>query len=163
MPSRRQGHVCSPRDPNVFFGGDAAFGRRTSSGRSRTAMTPPSRSIKLCRGEDRQRAPGAGGQRLSARKWASTSGAMTTTSPTMSAKGSAARQGNRACKNIKIEVELGFDPKLALAEAQRCLNCDVQTVFAELVHRVRCLRRHLPDGLHHLHARTARSRICGRG
>jgi NAD-dependent dihydropyrimidine dehydrogenase PreA subunit len=27
------------------------------------------------------------------------------------------------------EVELGFDPKLAFEEAQRCLNCDVQTVF----------------------------------
>jgi ferredoxin len=26
---------------------------------------------------------------------------------------------------------LGFDPKLAYAEAQRCLNCDVQTVFAD--------------------------------
>ena len=26
-------------------------------------------------------------------------------------------------------MELGFDPKLAFAEAQRCLNCDVQTVF----------------------------------
>jgi ferredoxin len=35
-----------------------------------------------------------------------------------------------ALKNIKVEVELGFDPKLAFAEAQRCLNCDVQTVFA---------------------------------
>ena len=36
-----------------------------------------------------------------------------------------------ALKSIKIEVELGFDPKLAFAEAQRCLNCDVQTVFAD--------------------------------
>ena len=36
-----------------------------------------------------------------------------------------------ALKNIKIEVELGFDPKLAFAEAQRCLNCDVQTVFSD--------------------------------
>jgi formate dehydrogenase (NADP+) beta subunit len=34
-----------------------------------------------------------------------------------------------ALKDIKAEVELGFDPNLALAEAQRCLNCDVQTVF----------------------------------
>jgi NAD-dependent dihydropyrimidine dehydrogenase PreA subunit len=25
---------------------------------------------------------------------------------------------------------LGFDPKLAIAEAQRCLNCDVETVFS---------------------------------
>ena len=36
-----------------------------------------------------------------------------------------------ALKDIRTEVELGFDPALALAEAQRCLNCDVQTVFAE--------------------------------
>ncbi|MBM3758341.1 MAG: 4Fe-4S dicluster domain-containing protein, partial [Acidobacteria bacterium] len=34
-----------------------------------------------------------------------------------------------ALANIKVEVELGFDQKLALAEAERCLNCDVQTVF----------------------------------
>jgi formate hydrogenlyase subunit 6/NADH:ubiquinone oxidoreductase subunit I len=36
-----------------------------------------------------------------------------------------------ALKSIKVEVELGYDPKLAWAEAQRCLNCDVQTVFAD--------------------------------
>ena len=35
-----------------------------------------------------------------------------------------------ALKDIMAEVELGFDPKLAFEEAQRCLNCDVQTVFA---------------------------------
>jgi ferredoxin len=34
-------------------------------------------------------------------------------------------------RNIAVEVELGFDPKLAFAEAQRCLNCDVQTVFTD--------------------------------
>ena len=31
--------------------------------------------------------------------------------------------------NRKIEVELGFEPKVGFKEAQRCLNCDVQTVF----------------------------------
>jgi formate hydrogenlyase subunit 6/NADH:ubiquinone oxidoreductase subunit I len=36
-----------------------------------------------------------------------------------------------ALASIKVEVELGFDPKLAFAEAQRCLNCDVQTVFSD--------------------------------
>jgi formate dehydrogenase beta subunit len=34
-----------------------------------------------------------------------------------------------ALKDIRQEVELGFDPELAWKEAQRCLNCDVQTVF----------------------------------
>jgi formate dehydrogenase (NADP+) beta subunit len=58
----------------------------------------------------------------------------------------------KALASIKVEVELGFDAATAFKEAQRCLNCDVQTVFTDKpVHRVRRLRRHLPDGLHHLH------------
>ena len=32
-------------------------------------------------------------------------------------------------KNLKLEVELGFDDKIAAREVERCLNCDVQTVF----------------------------------
>jgi len=35
-----------------------------------------------------------------------------------------------ALKDIRAEVELGYDPDLALKEAERCLNCDVQTVFS---------------------------------
>ncbi|HUI94497.1 MAG TPA: FAD-dependent oxidoreductase [Xanthobacteraceae bacterium] len=35
-----------------------------------------------------------------------------------------------ALADIKAEVELGYDPNLALSEAYRCLNCDVQTVFS---------------------------------
>ena len=33
--------------------------------------------------------------------------------------------------NRKQEVELGFDTLTAFKEAERCLNCDVQTVFTE--------------------------------
>jgi len=40
------------------------------------------------------------------------------------------REKALALVDIKAEVELGFDPALAFKEAQRCLNCDVQTVFA---------------------------------
>lgn len=36
-----------------------------------------------------------------------------------------------ALKDIRTEVELGFDVKLGFAEAQRCLNCDAQTVFTD--------------------------------
>ena len=36
-----------------------------------------------------------------------------------------------ALRDIKVEVELGFDVALAFKEAQRCLNCDVQTVFTD--------------------------------
>ncbi len=37
----------------------------------------------------------------------------------------------QALDNIKIEVELGFDQRLGAKDAQRCLNCDVQTVFTD--------------------------------
>ncbi len=37
----------------------------------------------------------------------------------------------QALSDISIEVELGFDVKTAFDEAQRCLNCDVQTVFID--------------------------------
>ncbi|MBV1881011.1 MAG: FAD-dependent oxidoreductase [Pseudomonadales bacterium] len=36
-----------------------------------------------------------------------------------------------AVKDISMEVELGYDESLALKEANRCLNCDIQTVFTE--------------------------------
>jgi formate dehydrogenase beta subunit len=36
-----------------------------------------------------------------------------------------------AIKDRMMEVELGFDASTGYAEAQRCLNCDVQTVFSE--------------------------------
>ena len=32
-------------------------------------------------------------------------------------------------KKLNIEVELGFTPEQAAEEVQRCLNCDIQTVF----------------------------------
>ena len=61
-------------------------------------------------------------------------------------------------KKINIEVELGFDAEQTAQEVQRCLNCDVQTVFeAKTVHRVRRLHRHLPDRLPDDHAERRRS------
>ncbi len=36
----------------------------------------------------------------------------------------------KALSSIKVEVELGFDLATAFKESERCLNCDVQTVFA---------------------------------
>ncbi len=36
-----------------------------------------------------------------------------------------------ALKNLKLEVEKGFDQDLGYEEAMRCLNCDVQTVFTD--------------------------------
>ena len=33
-------------------------------------------------------------------------------------------------KKLDIEVELGFTAEQAIQEVERCLNCDIQTVFA---------------------------------
>ena len=41
----------------------------------------------------------------------------------------------KTLKDRKLEVELGFDADTGFKEAERCLNCDVQTVFEE----VRCI------------------------
>ena len=38
---------------------------------------------------------------------------------------------SHALSSIEVEVELGYDEKLALEESKRCLNCDIQTVFTE--------------------------------
>jgi len=43
----------------------------------------------------------------------------------------AQRERAVALADIRAEVELGFDEQQAFAEAQRCLNCDMQTVFTE--------------------------------
>ena len=40
-------------------------------------------------------------------------------------------EAEKALASIKVEVELGFDLPTAFKEAERCLNCDVQTVFTD--------------------------------
>ena len=34
-------------------------------------------------------------------------------------------------KELEIEVELGFTVEQTLQEVERCLNCDIQTVFTD--------------------------------
>jgi NADPH-dependent glutamate synthase beta subunit-like oxidoreductase/ferredoxin len=36
---------------------------------------------------------------------------------------------DKALRNIKLELELGYDLRMAYAEAERCLNCDIETIF----------------------------------
>jgi ferredoxin len=40
-------------------------------------------------------------------------------------------KAEQALRSIRIEAEIGFDAATAFRETQRCLNCDVQTVFAD--------------------------------
>ena len=72
-----------------------------------------------------------------------------------------ARADELTLRNVNMEVELGFTKELGFKEAQRCLNCDIETVFEEKpLHRMRRLRRHLPGGLHHLHAERSGRRAA---
>src|ERR1700678_2336754 len=41
------------------------------------------------------------------------------------------RDNDVALKDIRIESETRFDRELEFKEAERCLNCDVETVFAD--------------------------------
>ena len=35
----------------------------------------------------------------------------------------------KTLRDNNVELELGFDPYMACAEAERCLNCDIETIF----------------------------------
>jgi len=116
--------------PGVFFGGDAAFGPKNiiwAVAHGHEAAI----SIDLhCRGEDIAVRPPPHttlmSQKMGIHEWSydnAITGDHRFRVPLKDTK--------LALKNIKIEVELGYDVKAAFAEAQRCLNCDVQTVFTD--------------------------------
>ncbi len=115
--------------PNVFFGGDSAFGPKNIIWAVAHGHAAAISIDKLCHGEDVSVRPPPmvtlASQKMGIHEWSydnDISGDERYKVPLKDQKIS--------LKNIKVEVELGFDPKLALAEAGRCLNCDVQTVFA---------------------------------
>jgi NADPH-dependent glutamate synthase beta subunit-like oxidoreductase len=114
--------------PKVFFGGDAAFGPKNIIWAVAHGHEAAVSIDKLLNGEDINHRPLPAvtviNQKMGIHEW--------------SYKNEIAlderyavphRENKIALADIKAEVELGFDPNLALAEAGRCLNCDVQTVF----------------------------------
>ena len=144
--------------PQVFFGGDAAFGPKNIIWAVAHGHDAAISIDLFCRGEDVAKRPpplvNLVSQKMGIHEWSYDNAISNDQRFKVPLK-----DVSIALKNIKVEVELGFDAALAFAEAQRCLNCDVQTVFApKAVHRMRRLRRHLPDGLHHVHRRRRRDR-----
>lgn len=121
-------------NPKVFFGGDAAFGPEniiTAVAHGHQAAV----SINLfCRGEDvsQRLAPGISlvTQKMGIHEWSYDS--KIEDDPRFRVPHAEKRA---SLSNRKLEVELGFDVATAFKEAQRCLNCDVQTVFSE----IRCI------------------------
>ena len=116
-------------NPKVFFGGDAAFGPKNIIWAVAHGHEVAVSIDKMMNGEDLQDRPlpavAVVSQKMGIHEWSydnDVSAEMRHKVPWQDQK--------LTLKNIKVEVELGFDAKAGLAEAQRCLNCDVQTVFA---------------------------------
>jgi len=114
--------------PKVFFGGDAAFGPKNIIWAVAHGHDAALSIHKLLSGEDIKERPlpqvDVVSQKMGIHEWSYDNDI------TLDKRYRVPhREKVVALKDIKAEVELGFDPGLALGEAHRCLNCDVQTVF----------------------------------
>ncbi|MBH68634.1 MAG: glutamate synthase [Rhodospirillaceae bacterium] len=114
----------------VFFGGDAAFGPENIIWAVAHGHQAAISIDKFCKGEDVTDRPSPEvtlvSQKMGMHEWSyhnDISNDQRYLVPHADKK--------LTLKNIKLEVELGFDEQLAFDEAMRCLNCDVQTVFEE--------------------------------
>ncbi len=114
--------------PQVFFGGDAAFGPKNIIWAVAHGHEAAVSIDKLCRGEpiDERPLPAVEivSQKMGIHEW-SYDNEITPDKRYRVPQ----RDKVMALRDIRAEVELGYDPDLALKEAHRCLNCDVQTVF----------------------------------
>ncbi|MBO9650492.1 MAG: FAD-dependent oxidoreductase [Variovorax sp.] len=116
--------------PNVFFGGDAAFGPKNIIEAVAHGHEAAVSIDKLLHGEPVTNRPppmtNLISQKMGIHEWSydnDTSNDLRYKVPWEKAE--------KALASIRVEVELGFDAATAFKEAQRCLNCDVQTVFTE--------------------------------
>jgi len=114
--------------PNVFFGGDAAFGPKNIIWAVAHGHDAAISIDKLCHGEDVRERPPPGvtlvSQKMGIHEWSYDNDISNDLRYRVPLRDTAI-----ALKDIKVEVELGYDEKLGYLEAERCLNCDVQTVF----------------------------------
>jgi len=115
--------------PEVFFGGDAALGPKNIIWAVAHGHDAAISIDRHCHGEDVhvRLAPHVNlhSQKMGIHEWSYDNQVAPDTRFKVPLK-----DLTIALRDIRQEVELGFDPQLAWKEAQRCLNCDVQTVFA---------------------------------
>jgi formate dehydrogenase beta subunit len=117
-------------NPQVFFGGDAAFGPSNII----TAVADGHKAAismhKFCHNEDINDRPAPGvnllSQKMGFHEWTYDNEIDHEQRHLVPHIDKAT-----ALKNLKMEVEKGFDEDLGYEEAMRCLNCDVQTVFSD--------------------------------
>jgi NADPH-dependent glutamate synthase beta subunit-like oxidoreductase/ferredoxin len=116
--------------PNIFFGGDSAFGPKNIIWAVAHGHDAAISIDKLLNSENPKERPAPGvtlmSQKMGIHEWSYDNEIHPDTRykvPWADIKAT--------LKNVKMEVELGFDVATAWKEAQRCLNCDVQTVFTD--------------------------------
>ena len=114
--------------PTVFFGGDAAFGPKNIIWAVAHGHDAAISIDKLCHAEDVADRPPPGvtlvSQKMGIHEWSYDNDISNDLRYRVPLRDTAV-----ALADIRVEVELGYDEKLGYLEAERCLNCDVQTVF----------------------------------
>ena len=113
----------------VFFGGDSAFGPKNIIWAVAHGHEAAISIHKYCQGEDiRDRLPrgvNLSSQKMGMHEWSYSNDydpAARRLMPHVDLK--------KRFKSIDVEVELGFTVEQTIKEVERCLNCDIQTVFA---------------------------------
>jgi NADPH-dependent glutamate synthase beta subunit-like oxidoreductase len=116
--------------PSIFFGGDAAFGPKNIIWAVAHGHEAAISIHKLCQGEEITDRPpplvNLMSQKMGIHEWSYDNEISLDLRYKVPH-----RDKLLALRDIKSEVELGFDPELGYVEAERCLNCDVQTVFTD--------------------------------
>lgn len=114
----------------VFFGGDSAFGPKNIIWAVEHGHQAAISMHRYCQGESlEERLPDGlnlSSQKMGMHEWSFSNdydGSTRRIMPHVELK--------ERFKKIDIEVELGFTAEQAVQEVERCLNCDIQTVFTE--------------------------------
>ncbi|MCH9694746.1 MAG: FAD-dependent oxidoreductase [Gammaproteobacteria bacterium] len=113
----------------VFFGGDSAFGPKNIIWAVEHGHQAAISMHRYCQGEDiadrLPRGMNLASQKMGMHEWSFSNDydpASRRIMPHVDLK--------KRFKKLDIEVELGFTAEQAIQEVERCLNCDIQTVFS---------------------------------
>jgi NADPH-dependent glutamate synthase beta subunit-like oxidoreductase/NAD-dependent dihydropyrimidine dehydrogenase PreA subunit len=116
--------------PKVFFGGDAAFGPKNIIWAVAHGHDAAVSIHRLCQGQDIGIRPPPGvtlvSQKMGIHEWSYDNDVSNDARYRVPL-----RDKVEALRNVKLEVELGYDEAIGFREAERCLNCDIQTVFTD--------------------------------
>lgn len=116
--------------PGVFFGGDAAFGPKNIIWAVEHGHQAAISIHRHCQGEDlHERLPvlmNLGSRKMGMHEWSYSNDFDPAARRKMEHVGLSQR-----FKDLVTEVEMGFTAEQAQQEVERCLNCDIQTVFFE--------------------------------